>query len=181
MSLSDPASRKLLHTRAITLNGYQREDGQYDIDAEITDTKTYDFDTPDRPIPAGTALHHMRARITVNDDLVITEAEAVTEAGPFNLCGGGADSFGRLAGLTIKPGFLKAANERLGGTAGCTHIREMLQQMATVAFQTTYPVRAKRQDANPKAAPRLLNTCFAYDSSGPLVERRWPEHYTGKK
>lgn len=179
MSLSPPAPRKHLHTRAITLTGYEREDGCFDIEAEIIDTKTYGFPTEDRQIDPGMPLHHMRARLTVTEHLEIVAAEAVTEAGPFGICGGGAESFGRLAGLVIKPGFLKAANERLAGVAGCTHIRELLQQMATVAFQTTYPARAKREPYHPTKAPRLLNTCHAYAADGDVVKRRWPKFYTG--
>jgi hypothetical protein len=180
MPLSDPTPRKQLHTRKITLGGFQREDGLFDIEAEITDTKSYDFDTRDRVVIAGTVLHHMRARLTVNEDMEIVHAEAVTEAGPFSICGGGAETFGRLAGLVVRPGFLKAANERLGGVEGCTHLRELLQQMATVTFQTLFPVRAKRE-VNRDAAtpPRLLNTCFAYDSNRSVVARRFPAFYTG--
>lgn len=179
MPLSEPAPRKHLHTRAITLQGYAREDGLFDIEAEITDHKTYGFDTFDRPIPVGTALHHMRARITVDPDMAIVKAEAVTEAGPFAICPGGAETFGRLEGLVIRAGFLKAANERLGGVIGCTHLRELLQQMATVAFQTTYPVRAQKEGVDPAKAPRLLGTCHAYDPAGAVVQKRWPAFYTG--
>lgn len=176
MPLSPAASRQHLHTRAITLHGYQRDDGQFDVEAEIMDTKTYAFDTDDRVVEPGSPLHHMRARITVNDDMLITKAEAVTEAGPFNICGGGALTFGLLEGLTIKAGFLRAANERLGGPVGCTHIRELLQQMATVALQTTFVLRAALPPSNP---PRMLNTCHAYAADREVVQRKWPAFYTG--
>ena len=180
MPLSEPASRKHLHTRAITLRGYEREDGQFDIEAEITDTKAYAFNIGIREVKIGDPLHHMRARLTVDDNLTITAAEAVTEAGPFAICPGGADTFGRLAGLTIKSGFLRAANERLGGPIGCTHLRELLQQMATVAFQTTYPMRARRETDTPTERPRLLNTCHAYADTREVVKERWPNLYKGE-
>ena len=176
MPLTAPTARKLLHNRAISLQGYEREDGQFDVEAEIIDTKTYGFNTDDRDIAPGEPLHHMLARITVNQEMVITQAEASTESGPFAICGGGALTFGRLEGLTIKPGFLRAANERLGGTIGCTHIRELLQQMATVAFQTSFAVRTAKPPSNP---PRMLNTCHAYAADREVVKRKWPEHYTG--
>ena len=100
---------------------------------------------------------------------------------------------GVLAGLALKAGFLKAANERLRGPLGCTHIREMLQQIATVAHQTMWPVRerqrarrlAEAQRLDPSlvvraeageddGSMRLLNTCFAYSSAGSVVRQRWP-------
>jgi hypothetical protein len=180
MPLSEPVLRKPLHTRKITLHGYHRDDGQFDIEAEITDTKAYAFNIGVREVKIGDPLHHMRARLTVDEHLVITAAEAVTEAGPFTICPGGADTFGLLTGLTIKSGFLKAANERLGGPVGCTHLRELLQQMATVAFQTTYPVRSARESEGPATKPRLLNTCHAYADTNEVVKQRWPHLYKGQ-
>jgi hypothetical protein len=179
LPLSQSQPRKHLHTRTITLGGFHRDDGLFDIEAELTDHKSYDFDTEDRVVADGMPLHNMQARFTVNEGMEIVHAEAVTNFGPFNICGGGAVSFATLAGLVIRPGFLKAANERLGGIKGCTHLRELLQQMATVTYQTLYPVRARAQAADPEAPPRLLNTCHAYASDGPVIARRWPKFYTG--
>ena len=43
MPLSTAAPRKPIHTREIRYTGYEREDGQFDIEAHMTDTKTYPF------------------------------------------------------------------------------------------------------------------------------------------
>jgi len=179
LPLSDAQPRTRLHTRTITLEGYQREDGLFDIEAEIIDRKAHGFSTIDRTVEPGTPLHHMNVRLTVNDALEIVAAEAHTTHGPFTICSGGADSFGRLVGLTIRPGFLKSANERLGGIVGCTHIRELLQQLGTVAMQTFYPIRAKTRPREPDAPPRLLNTCHAYASDNSVIQRSYPAYYTG--
>jgi hypothetical protein len=181
LPLSQAQPRTRLHTRTITLEGFQREDGLYDIEAEITDRKANTFTTIDRTVEAGTPLHNMQVRLTINEDLEIVGAEANTSFGPFTTCAGGAETFHRLVGLTIRPGFLKAANDRLGGTIGCTHIRELLQQLGTVAMQTMFPVRAKRAARDPDAPPRLLNTCHAYASDGPVIQRSHPNFYTGPK
>jgi hypothetical protein len=179
MPLSEPAERALLHRREIVLHGYRRTDGLFDIEAELADTKSYGFSVGDRDqIAPGEKLHNMVMRITVDAGLTIVAAEAATEFAPFNVCPGGAATFGRLVGLTIRGGFLREANARIGGTEGCTHIRELLQQMATVAVQTTYVLRAgQANDAG--SAPRLLNSCHAYAADGPVVRRRWPQFYTG--
>ena len=114
MPLSPPTAREHLHTRAITLHGYKREDGLFDIEAALTDTKTYDFANHDRgTVTAGTPLHGMLARMTVDEAMLIVRFEAVTEYGPFNICPDAAPLFERLAGLSIGRGFLKAANERI--------------------------------------------------------------------
>jgi Protein of unknown function (DUF2889) len=178
MPLSEPADRELLHRRDIAIRGYRRGDGLFDIDAELTDSKTYGFDVGDRgALAPGDKLHNMLLRLTVDAQLTIVASEAVTEAAPFSVCPGGAASFSRLAGLRISPGFLREALARIGGVAGCTHIREVLQQMATVAFQTTFEARAK-QIGDARVAERMVNSCHAYAATGEVVRRRWPQLYS---
>lgn len=184
-----------MHARRIHLDGFMRDDGLMDVEAHLVDTKPYAFETIDRGvITPGTPLHEMRVRITVDAGMTIVAAEAVTEHGPFFTCGGGAASFSKLVGLTIKAGFLRAANAPLAGVQGCAHIREMLQQIATVALQTIWPVRSRQEDAaaaqgragdvaadmsQADGSARLINTCHAYSSAGVVVRRRWPKLYTG--
>jgi hypothetical protein len=181
MPLSDPAERELLHLRDIAIRGYRRADGLFDVEAHLTDTKTYGFSNEDRGyIDSGVPLHGMWMRMTVDEELTIVACEADTEFAPYGVCPGAAPNFSRLAGLSIKRGFLKAAADRIGGIQGCTHLRELLQQMATTALQTIYAVRRRRAD-DPEAAekPAILNTCFAYATDSPVVRRRWPHLYTG--
>ncbi|MBV9755635.1 MAG: DUF2889 domain-containing protein [Alphaproteobacteria bacterium] len=180
MPLSDPAERELLHLRDIAIRGYRRADGLFDVEAHLTDTKSYGFANQDRGyVAAGEPLHGMWMRMTVDEDLTIVACEAATEFAPYAICPGAAPNFARLAGLSIKRGFLRAAAERIGGTQGCTHLRELLQQMATTALQTLYAVRTRREDPESGEKPAILNTCFAYATDSPVVRRRWPHLYTG--
>ena len=188
MPLTEPVARELLHLRDIELRGYRRTDGLFDIEATLQDTKSYAFGNAERGrIDPGVPLHRMLARMTLNEDMEITAFEAVTEFGPYNICPSAAPNFARLAGLKVGRGFLKAANERIGGVHGCTHLRELLGQMGTVAFQTLYAVRAKRDEApnavgtarEPARRPPLLGTCKAYAPDSPVVARQWPQFYTG--
>ena len=191
MPLSPPADRELLHLRDIELRGYRRADGLFDIEARLTDTKSYGFGNTDRGwIEPGTPLHGMLARMTLTEDMVITGFEAVTEYGPYAICPSAAPNFARLAGLRVGRGFLKEANQRIGGVHGCTHLRELLGQMGTVAFQTLFAVRAKKAPEKtpgpdvPNATetagkPMMLGTCLAYAPDSPVVQRQWPAFYTG--
>lgn len=187
MPLTDPAPRRLLHSRDIELRGYQRDDGLFDIEAGLTDTKTYSFSNQDRgEVQAGTPVHRMLARMTIDEDMTIRQFEANTEYGPFNICPTAAPNFADLAGLAIGRGFLKAANERVGGIKGCTHLRELLGQMGTVAFQTMFRVR-RQNGPHPNALenptrPTLLNSCLAFAEGGEVARRNWPEwHATREK
>lgn len=177
MPLSQAAPRELLHLRDIEIRGYLRTDGMLDIEAYLKDTKTYGFANHDRGrIDAGDALHGMGLRLTVDQGLTVQHAEATMDHTPHAICPGAAPNFARLAGLTIGRGFLKGAAERVGGTEGCTHLRELLQQVATVAIQTMFSVRAHKaareggtNEDRWEIPPALLNSCHAYDETGPLV------------
>ncbi len=183
MPLTDPAPRRLLHQRDIELRGYQRDDGLFDIEATLTDTKTYAFTNQDRgEVHPGTPVHRMLARMTIDTDMTIQRFEADTEYGPFRICPAAAPNFAALAGLVIGRGFLKAANDRVGGIKGCTHLRELLGQMGTVAFQTMFGVRkdpAPNAIANP-TRPALLNSCLAFAEDGEVAVRNWPEWHAAK-
>ena len=48
MALPTPAPRKLSHTRQVMLHGYQREDGLWDIEAHMRDTKPFAFEVPEK-------------------------------------------------------------------------------------------------------------------------------------
>ncbi len=184
MPLSAATDREKLHVRRIEMTGYRRADGLFDIEAHLVDTKTYAFTNHDRgTVEPGVPLHGMLARMTLDEDMLITAFEASTEFGPYAICPQAAPNFARLAGLKVGRGFIKAANERIGGIHGCTHLRELLGQMGTVAFQTLYAVRRKR-DTAPNAQttserPAMLGTCLAYAPDSPVVQRDYPRFYTG--
>ena len=188
MPLTEPVERKPLHPRDIRVQGYERADGLYDIEGHLTDTKPHAIDSGGVRRPADQPIHGMWMRLTIDRTMTIVASEAWTEFGPFATCGGGAASYTRLVGLTLKPGFLRAANERLGGPIGCTHIREMLQQMATTAFQALWAVRSSPA-GDAKGGPderdldgsvALVDTCYAYASDGAVVKSRWPHLYKGR-
>lgn len=144
--MSPAAKRERVHTRQINLNGYRRDDGLIDIEGEITDVKTYAFPNRERgTIHAGEPIHHMKVRITINDDLEITAAEAETVAGPYQICPSATLVFDRLVGLRIGPGWRQRVRKTIGGVEGCTHITELMGPVATVAYQTLYGERARQE------------------------------------
>jgi hypothetical protein len=200
MPLPPPQPREAIHTRAIEINGYRRGDGLYDIEAHLTDTKTFGQTNYDRGyIAAGEPIHDMWLRLTIDDTMQIIDVNAVSDKTPYLPCPHAAPNFSRLIGLRIKAGFLREANHLVGGTMGCTHLRELLQQMATTAFQTVNPAKVRQEmraeGADPPPGsdkvdaritekmggpPKILNTCLAYADNGPLVKRRWPSLYKGQ-
>lgn len=181
MPLSPPAPRRALHRRTIECQGYQRDDGLWDIEARLVDTKTYAFDNRDRgTVQPGEPLHDMLVRVTIDDDFLIHSVEASTDASPFTPCAEIAPAFAELAGLRIGSGFTSEVRRRFGGVRGCTHIIELFGPIATTAYQTLFPVRERRAAArSDRERPRVIDTCHALAADGPVVARQWPEFYTG--
>jgi hypothetical protein len=196
MPLTPSAPREPLHTRLIEINGYRRADGLFDIEGRLRDTKPYGFPNQDRGyVAANEPIHDLWMRMTVSETMEIVACEAASDLTPYAVCPKAAPNFAALTGLHIRPGFLREATNRVRGTLGCTHLREMLQQMATTAFQTINPARARRElkgtipagsdgfDAKIAekmgGAPAIVGTCLAYGTDGPVVQRRWPHLYTG--
>lgn len=171
MPLSPSAPREHLHTRTVECRGYRRSDGLWDIEGRLRDSKTYSFTSEHRgELEVGEPVHDMSIRLTVDDRLVIHAVEAATDASPYRVCPDVVPNFQRLRGLRIGRGFHGKVKELLGGTAGCTHLVELLGPVATTAFQTIFPV--KLRDA-PRAArgvpPYLLDTCHALARDGEIA------------
>jgi hypothetical protein len=183
MPLSPPAPREPLHVRQVECRGYRREDGLWDIEGHLVDTKTYAFNNRHRgEIKPGVALHEMWIRLTLDDQMTVKHVEAVTDAGPFAVCGDIAPAFRKLEGLTVGQGWTRKVRDLLGGTAGCTHIVELLGPVATTAFQTMFSERERQRragGAGTRSKPRPLDSCHALRSDGPVVKEQWPEFYTG--
>ena len=69
-----------MHTRAIECKGYERQDGLWDIEGELTDTKSYLHTRRQggRERKPGEPVHHMWLRLTIDLDMRIHDAEAAT-------------------------------------------------------------------------------------------------------
>jgi hypothetical protein len=184
MPLPSPVPRKLMHTRAIECNGYEREDGLWDIEAHLTDVKTvlHTRHHGGRERQPGEPVHDLWLRLTIDLDMKVHAAEARTDEGPYPHCGDITPNFRALAGLTIGPGWRKHVIERVGGVKGCTHLVELLGPLATTAFQATNRARNARAAAQPAARkPYQLNSCHVYKDDSPAVLERWPQFYTGPR
>jgi DUF2889 family protein len=178
MALSAPVPRKHLHTRRYEFCGYEREDGLWDIEGRITDTKTYGFANEFRgEIQPGEPIHDMRVRLTLDDDLTVADIEVTTDAGPYRICPDIAPNFLVMKGERIKPGWHMRIKELLGGVKGCTHISEMLGSMGTVAYQTMY---WRRKPSSGEKSPPPINSCHAFAADGEVVKHFYPQFYRGK-
>jgi hypothetical protein len=182
MPLPPPASRQHLHTRAVTYRGFLREDGLWDIEGEMSDVKTYAFEMSERGhMPPGSPVHGLAIRVTLDDQMVIRDIAASMDFTPFGDCRNGEDPMRRMIGVAMGPGWRQSIEKALGGIRGCTHLRELLFNMATAAYQTVYPYKEHRREragvtqAIHEQPPHHVGRCIAWDFDGPLVARHFPQ------
>jgi hypothetical protein len=174
MSLEKPVERKMIHTRRVECVGYLREDGLWDIEGSIVDTKSYDYDTSERIVVSGTPMHNMFLRLTLDDGLLIRDAVAHTEDAPFSLCQQSNPLYRQLIGMRVMgDGFSRKVREMFRGTCGCTHITDLIGPVATTAYQTI-ATWLYEQNGRP-ADPRMLDICFSFDRDGEVVKRHFAE------
>lgn len=180
--LSPPAPRKLLHTRQITCEGFQREDGLWEVEGRLSDVRSYQTKTLSsghfKRVP-GEPLHLMSLRLTIDSAFLIVHAEAVTHFAPYPECNQINDSYRQLVGLTIQAGFIQAVKTRFRGHLGCTHLTDLLGPLATTVLQTMRPKMATERalrgeppaDEGPR--PAMLDSCHALRRGGEAAIVRW--------
>jgi len=150
----------------------------------MVDTKTYTFPNEDRggAIEPGEALHDLWIRLTVDNTFCIRDVEAQTDSSPFALCPAITERYRKLIGVRIGPGWSLKLRELFAGINGCTHMTELLGPVATTMFQTLYGKHYDEEDRKApdhRSPPPVLNTCHALHTDGPVVQKRWPQAYTG--
>ena len=184
LALPTPAPRKCSHTRTVVYTGYDREDGLWDIEAELTDVKTYDFQVASEPpFPAEKPIHGLKIRVTLNNQMVIQAIATAMDDIPHPECAAAPHGMHSLVGQTMGPGWRKVINAHIGGTQGCTHLREMLFNMATAAYQTLPSGQWHRRDAAGQAQPEVtqapfhLGQCHSWALDSPTVQRTYPLFY----
>lgn len=183
MPLSDSVDRELIHNRDIECRGYRRNDGLWDVEGRLRDTKTYSFENKYRgEVEAGKPVHDMWLRLTVDDEFFIREAEAVSDAYPYAVCDEIAPDYSSLVGIQIGPNFRRDVKAAIGGIKGCSHITKLLNNIAITAIQTMGPLLLKDhggpdQEQPAESKPPHLDRCHALRTDGPVVKDHYPRWY----
>jgi len=175
--LSSPQPRTPLHTREITFWGYAREDGLWDIEGHLKDYKATPFTTGAKTWQPGEAFHDMWVRVTIDADLVVKNIEAAMDGHPHAECPAAIPPMDELIGARLGKGWRKTIDMHIGGIKGCTHLRELLNSLATAAFQS---VPGAFFDPSGEKPPLYLGTCKSWDFDGPVVMRVFPKFYQWK-
>jgi hypothetical protein len=178
MPLSEPAARRDIHHRVLDMRAFARDDGLYDVEAQLVDTKPFAFErlATQRAWPAGEALHDLRVRITVDGDYVVRAIEAASDVTPFGLCKEAEATLQVLVGQRIERGWSAVVKERLRGAASCTHLMEMLIPLASTAMQGIRGLKPRSERIGGAAnAAAKIDSCYAYGREREVVQRLWPQ------
>lgn len=183
MPLSPPISRRSLkHTRTLSVAAFVRDDGLWDIEAQLTDVKTRVVKLSSGTKAAGEPLHDLKLRLTIDLEFNIVQAEAVSDAVPYpGYCDTIAPAYQQLVGLNLLHGFRQQLKARLAGIAGCTHLTELAQFLPTAAIQAfagdVFATRDGDDAGTQTEKPFQLDRCHALRSDGAAVARFYPRWY----
>ena len=169
-------ARTPMHTRSIRVQGFAREDGLWDIEAELIDVKAYDFARADGvTMLAGQPVHHLHLRITIDEAYEIKAAQAVYDAAPYGThCTAIEPDYAALVGMNLLKGFRQQVKTRFGSVAGCTHMTELSLVLPTAAVQSMAGRRRARAAATGQR-PFQLDGCHALDVRGAVVREHYPK------
>jgi hypothetical protein len=173
LSTVDQVSRVRKHSRSVRFEGYARADGLWDIEAHLTDIKPQDYALAPGVRPAGSPVHDMWIRITIDRRMNIIGAQACADAVPYpSYCDAIAPDYSAVVGMNLMRGFRKELHERFGALRGCTHVTELLSQFPSAAIQLFAGEQRDNYDDGTK--PFHLDRCHALDTAGEAVRLYYP-------
>jgi len=178
MPMNPPAApRKRMHTRAMRVEAYARDDGLWDLEAVLTDVKDHDVQLLSGVRQAGNPVHEMHLRVTIDIAFNVIAVEALSAAHPYpGHCGSIEPDYTKLVGLNLVKGFRAGVKERLGGVQGCTHLTELTSVLPTAAIQAfAGAVFHPDQLASGERRPFELDSCHALKSDGEAVRIYYPK------
>ena len=183
----EPRPRRLMHRRAIDCNGYLRDDGLWEVEARLVDTKPYPRHDQFRgDLPPGEPVHDIRLRLAIDDRMIVREAETAMVSTPFPSCREVNGILQRLVGEQIGRGWRETVRRKIGKLETCTHLAELLGPAVTTLFQTM--THGKTPDGGDSLSndgttepPFFINGCHSWRTDGPVVAKVFPQFATKPK
>src|SRR5262249_44919940 len=170
--------RRHVHSRSIQVDAYAREDGLWDVEAVLVDTKSRDLQLVSGLRKAGEPVHEMRLQVTIDTELNVHDASADTTWVPYpGYCGRIEPEYKSLIGLNLVRDFRRNVRERLGGVRGCTHLTELAGVLPTAAIQGLAGEVRKRDAERDDRKPFQLDHCHALVTTAAAVAKFYPRWF----
>ncbi|MBI5261364.1 MAG: DUF2889 domain-containing protein [Bradyrhizobium sp.] len=177
-----------MHRRTVECQGYLRDDGLWEIEARLVDTKPFAMQDRFRgSMQAGDPIHEICLRLAIDDEMTIREAETSMLATPYPTCIHVQPLLARLVGEKIGKGWREVVRQKIGRLEGCTHLSELLATAATALFQTmSYGKSPDGGDSLDSRTglterPYFVNGCYSWRTDGPIVAEIFPQFATKPK
>lgn len=188
MPLSKSVPRRQVHELKINFETFLRQDGLWDIEAHMTDTRMHEITSDFYPkLEAGKPYHDMWVRLTLDSTMEVKAIEVVMDRAPFGQCPKIVGNYQKLMGARIGNKWLRRVVEAGGGCSGCTHINGILQYMGNVAFQGIMTELTSTNQGYPvllteaQVAEALINSCHSWEASTAIVREYLPSFQQPKQ
>lgn len=157
------------HRRSITYDVLPADDDTVEVVGRLKDERPWAQQPRELPVVHDLEL---RARVSLTD-FTVRAVDARFHTYPHTECPDIAAAYQQLVGVQVGRGWTRAMRERLGGPAGCTHLRELARGMAPVLVQAAFSAQVR---ANPSregdderlrtVLPFLSGTCHIWAAEG---------------
>ena len=175
-----------MHKRSIECDGYLRDDGLWEVEARLVDTKPF-TQAGHRyrdELKPGDPVHDIGLRLAIDDTMTIREAEAMMRATPYPTCIEVQPILQRLVGERIGKGWSELVRRKIGRLENCTHLSELLGPAVTTLFQTMShgkdPEGRGSLDNQRSSGERpfFVGGCHSWRTDGPIVADMFPQFAT---
>jgi hypothetical protein len=161
---------ELVHSRTIDIRSYAVDEERLLVEGVLRDERPCGIYTLTGQKREAGPVHGMLVRLLVGGmPARILEAEAEMFKAPNDECREALHSIKKLQGLPIVYGFTREVKDRLGGTAGCTHLATLVLTLGGAAVQGMAAYRA-RQPVPPEVGQAMLdylkNSCLVWREDG---------------
>jgi Protein of unknown function (DUF2889) len=182
----NPIRRRHMHTRTIECNGYLRDDGLWEVEARLRDTKPFSQSASRyrEELKPGAPVHDIALRLAIDDSMTVREAQATMRATPYPTCIEVEPILQRLVGERVGSGWRDVVRRKLGRLESCTHLTELLGPAVTTLFQTMSQGRNPQgrdslEDQRARTErPFFVGGCHSWRTDGPIVADMFPQFAT---
>ncbi|MEI6622280.1 MAG: DUF2889 domain-containing protein [Actinomycetes bacterium] len=157
------------HRRSIVFDVYDADNNAVEIVGRLRDERPWASNPLELPV-----IHDLELDVTVSlTDFTVQGVDVRFHTYPHAECPEIAEAFQQLVGLPVGRGWVNAMRERVGGPAGCTHLRELARGMAPVLLQAAFSAAVRNgyvstSDASSARAllPMLTGSCHIWAGGG---------------
>ena len=179
------ARRRLMHRRSVECEGYLRDDGLWEVEARLVDTKPFvQHDRYRGVLQPGDPVHDITLRLAIDDRMTIIEAETTMRSTPYPTCIEVEPILQRLVGERIGKGWRELVRQKIGRLETCTHLAELLGPAVTALYQTMSLGKSpESRDAledqrSSGERPFFVGGCHSWRTDGPIVAEMFPQFAT---